>query len=94
VRPVVVGLDVGTTNAKAVAFDSGGERGAEAAVSYELYEPEPGAAVQDPAVVVDAAVKALERVAGATRPVVACSTAMHGLVALDEHDRPLTPLIT
>jgi gluconokinase len=94
VRPVVVGLDVGTTSAKAVGFDAGGGRGAEAAISYELHEPEPGAAVQDPAVVVDAAAEALARVAGATRPVVACSTAMHGLVALDEHDRPLTPLIT
>ena len=93
-RPVVVGLDVGTTSAKAVAFDASGERGAEASGSYELLEPELGAAVQDPAVVVDAALEALGRVAGATRPVVACSTAMHGLVALDEHDRPLTPLIT
>ena len=94
-RPVVLGLDVGTTSAKAAAFDASGARCAEAAVSYGLDEPEPGAAVQDPALVVDAAVEALGRVASSTQPVaVACSTAMHGLVALDEADRPLTPLIT
>ena len=94
-RSVVVGLDVGTTSAKAAAFDASGARHGEAAVSYTLDEPEPGAAVQDPALVVDAAVEALRRVTDTTGPVaVACSTAMHGLVALDDEDRPLTPLIT
>jgi gluconokinase len=94
-RPLVVGLDVGTTSAKATAFDATGARHGEAEVAYALQEPEPGAAVQDPVAVVDAAVDALRAVMGATAPAaVACSTAMHGLVALDEADRPLTPLLT
>src|SRR5829696_6124550 len=99
-RPVVLGLDVGTTSAKASAFDAAGERVGDAEVAYPLDEPAPGQAVQDPQVVVDAAVAAARdaiaevqrtgrRVAG-----IGCCTAMHGLVALDAGDRPLTPLLT
>jgi gluconokinase len=100
-RPVVLGLDVGTTSAKVAAFDASGARlGDEAEVSYPLDEPGPGEAVQDPGVVVDAVVaatrEATAQARGAGREVagLACSTAMHGLVGLDEHDRPLTPLLT
>ena len=46
----LVGVDIGTTTVKAVAFDaSGAERGA-AERGRELREPAPGEAVQDPAV--------------------------------------------
>jgi gluconokinase len=84
---IVLGLDVGTTSAKATAFGTDGRRAGHAEVVYEGQDP----AAQDPGAVVDAAMHALAQVeAGA----VACSTAMHGLVALDEHDRPLTPLLT
>jgi gluconokinase len=97
VRPVVLGLDVGTTSAKVAAFDASGARlGEEVEVSYPLDEPGPGEAVQDPTVVADAVVAAAQQVAQAAGPVaaMACSTAMHGLVALDAQDRPLTPLLT
>jgi gluconokinase len=100
VRPVVLGLDVGTTSAKVAAFDAMGDRIGKAQAAYPLEEPGPGEAVQDPVVVVDAvmaaareaaqeAVRAGRHVAG-----LACSTAMHGLVGLDADDRPLTPLLT
>jgi gluconokinase len=85
--PVVLGLDVGTTSAKATAFDANGQRRGHAEVVYERSDP----AAQDPGAVVDAAMRAMQQVEAR---VVACSTAMHGLVALDEHDRPLTPLLT
>jgi len=84
---VVLGLDVGTTSAKAGAFDAGGRCGAHAEVVYPQFAP----GEQDPEVVVDAAMRALEGTGSGT---VACSTAMHGIVALDEQDRPLTPLLT
>lgn len=91
---VVLGVDVGTTSTKVTAFDETGEPRGHAAVSYPLLEPGPGQAVQDPVVVVDAVTKAVDELRG-TRPVgLAVSTAMHGLVAIDEHDRPLTPLLT
>jgi gluconokinase len=94
---LVVGLDIGTTSTKAVAFDAEGAERGNASAGYELREPEPGQAVQDPRAVVDAVLAATrEAIAAADGTVVAlcCSTAMHSLVGLDEDDRPLTDLIT
>jgi gluconokinase len=97
---VVIGVDIGTTSAKAVAFDQrGGEHG-NGEVAYPLDAPEHGQAVQDPERVVDATVEAL-RIAAAEASAagkevagLSFSSAMHSLVGLDERDRPLTPLVT
>jgi gluconokinase len=98
--PVVVGVDVGTTAAKAVAFDTQGrERGA-AEVGYPLLEPAPGRAEQEPGVVLDGALEAIRRAVAETRTGgaevvgLSLSAAMHALIALDVHDHPLTRLIT
>lgn len=45
---VVIGVDIGTTSTKAVAFDTGGHPLASHAVAYPLHEPAPGYAEQDP----------------------------------------------
>ena len=45
---VVIGVDIGTTSTKAVAFDTSGNVLASHSAGYELAEPEPGHAVQDP----------------------------------------------
>jgi gluconokinase len=98
--PVVIGVDVGTTATKAVAFAAGsttaygsGEAG------YALSEPEPGAAVQDPEAVWDAVGDAVREAVAALPPgtevaALAFSAAMHGLLALDERGDPLGPLLT
>ncbi|HYI37631.1 MAG TPA: FGGY family carbohydrate kinase, partial [Thermoleophilaceae bacterium] len=97
---VVVGLDIGTTSAKAVAFDAHGAERGSAAVPYELSEPEPGYAVQDPAEVADGALRAAHeaiaaaQAGGARVAALSCSSAMHSLIGLDGQDRPLTPVIT
>ncbi|MGY1602620.1 FGGY family carbohydrate kinase [Geodermatophilus sp. SYSU D00815] len=94
---VVIGLDVGTTGVKAVAFGVDGGRRALVVREHPLLRPAPGHAVQDPDAVVTAAVSALaECVAAAGRPVpgIALGTAMHGLLALDAERRPITPLLT
>lgn len=89
---VVIGLDVGTTAVKAVAFAVGSPWRVLA-----VRDIEPGA-VQDLDAIAAAVTSALgECAAGcAGRRVVALSvsTAMHGLVALDADKRPLTPLVT
>jgi gluconokinase len=97
---VVVGVDVGTTAAKAVAFDAhGSERGA-AEVRYPLLEPAPGRAEQEPHAVVEGALDAIRgavtaaRDGGAEVVGLSLSSAMHALSALDAHDRPLTRLVT
>ncbi|MBX5443264.1 MAG: gluconokinase [Solirubrobacteraceae bacterium] len=97
---VVIGVDVGTTSAKATAFDvDGGEHG-HGEHGYELADPQPGAAVLDPGEVVDATLRAIADAAAQARRAhceiagLAMSAAMHGLTALDAGGRPLTPLMT
>ena len=97
---VVVGLDIGTTSAKAVAFDAEGAERGSADAPYELSEPEPGFAVQDPAEVAAGALRAAREAMAAARDggarvaALSCSSAMHSLIGLDGDGRPLTPVIT
>jgi gluconokinase len=97
---VVLGVDIGTTSAKAVAFDADGHERSRGEASYPLLEPEPGQAVQDPGAVVDGTLAAIRAAATAARdqgtPIAALSFsgAMHSLVGLDAGGRALTPLIT
>jgi gluconokinase len=94
----VLGVDVGTTSAKAVAFDATGRELGNGEASYPLLEPEPGQAVQDPDAVIDAMVAAIREAVAAARLVrvaaLSLSSAMHALAALDGDGRPLTPLVT
>ena len=95
---VIIGLDVGTTGAKAVAFGIGSPWRAMAIREYPLVHPAPGQEVQDPAVIVAAASAALVECVASTGSAevvgVSLSAAMHGLLALDTDLRPLSPLLT
>ncbi len=95
---VIIGLDVGTTATKAVAFELGTDWRYTALREYPLSAPQPGWQVQDPRAISTAVIEALAECAAAVgdAPViaVAVSTAMHALVALDEQREPLTSLIT
>ena len=95
---VLIGLDVGTTGTKAVAFGLASEWRRTVVREYPLLAPRPGWQVQDPGTVVAAVMGALAEVVtqcrGARVAGISVSTAMHGLIGLDEGLRPLTPLIT
>ncbi|HET8601412.1 MAG TPA: gluconokinase [Segeticoccus sp.] len=95
---VVLGIDVGTTAVKVVAFGVGTGEQRSAAREYPLLQPAPGWQVQDPDTVVSALEGALAEcvsaVAGRRVLGVSLSTAMHGLIGLDAAKRPLTPLVT
>ncbi len=95
---VVLGVDVGTTATKVIAYDTEGTSVAGASEDYPLAQPEPGAAVQEPADLVAALRTAVRSVTAelGDRPVagVAFSSAMHSLLGLDADGTPLTPLIT
>src|SRR4051812_7624857 len=99
-RTVVLGLDIGTTSAKAVAFDPSGATHGDAECAYPMVEAEHGHAEQDPDRMLDAAVRVLReagaaaREAGAEIAGVGVSTAMHALIGVGSGGRPLTPLIT
>jgi xylulokinase len=89
---VLVGLDVGTTGAKAIAITPEGELLATAEADYPLSTPRPGWAEQDPEDWWRASQAALARL-GHEPAAIGLSGQMHGLVALDGADRVLRPAI-
>lgn len=95
---VVIGLDVGTTAAKAAAFGIGAYWTHTAAREYPLLHPKPGWEVQDPQVILVAVMAALGEVVqecgGAKVAAISLSSAMHGLIGLGPEGKPLTPLLT
>lgn len=97
--PAVIGLDLGTSSVKAVAFDAGGEALAAHAVEVAIASPAPDRAEQDPDELVRAAEQATAAVVrdltaqGHAIAGIGLSAAMHSLLALDRAGRPLTPVI-
>ena len=97
---VLLGIDIGTTATKVVAFDPSGHQHAAASIAYPLDEPRPGEAVQDPDVILRAVLAAVRDAAGRARDTgvqvagLAFSAAMHTLLGLDAAGRPLTPSVT
>jgi xylulokinase len=91
----VFGLDVGTSGVKGLALDGEGGVVAAAEASYPLSTPRPGWAEQDPEDWWQAAESVLARLRAAAGPPqgIGLSGQMHGLVALDSHDRVLRPAI-
>src|SRR5438132_4440981 len=90
--PSLVGIDVGTTGAKAVAISETGDVLAVAEEGYELSMPQPGWSEQDPEDWWRASETALARLGGDLAGI-GLSGQMHGLVCLDENDRVLRPAI-
>lgn len=94
----VIGVDIGTTSTKAIAYDMAGAALARASVEYPLLTPAPGAAEQDPEQILEAVIDALGAVVRAVgdRPIecVSFSAAMHSLIAVDREHRPLSACIT
>jgi gluconokinase len=97
-RQVVIGLDVGTTAVKASAFGPGSPWRHTAVREYPLVHPAPDRTEQDPEVIVRATRETLAETVAAAAPAevvaVSVSAGMHGLLALDGQQRPLTPLVT
>src|SRR5262249_57983609 len=100
VARVVLGVDVGTTSAKAVAFDERGRDLGSGEQTYPLLEPAPGQSVQEPDAVLAGMVAAIRSAAATARErgpevsALSVSAAMHAIAALDASNRPLTPMVT
>jgi gluconokinase len=95
---LVIGLDLGTTNCKAVALAADGRVAATAARDYPLIAGEGGRAEQEAEAVWKGAVAALHAIA-AQLPAgriagLGLSGAMHSLLPLDAADAPLAPALT
>ena len=95
---IILGLDVGTTAAKASLFSLDAEVRLTAAREYPLLNPQPGWHVQDPDEiargVLAAMADAVSQVDAAQIVGISISTAMHGLIGLDAELRPVTELLT
>jgi FGGY family of carbohydrate kinases, N-terminal domain len=64
---VVIGVDIGTTSTKSVAYTTDGQVVASGGKAYPLLEPFPGHAVQEPDEIVEAVLESIrETVAGWT----------------------------
>ena len=93
---VLVGLDVGTGGARAVAIDESGDIVAEASSEYPLHSPRPGWTEQDPADWWEGAKEVLKKVATEAEEQVAgigLTGQMHGSVFLDASDRVIRPAL-
>ena len=92
---VLVGLDVGTGGARAVAVDNSGEIVAEASSEYPLHTPRPGWTEQDPEDWWEGAKEVLAKVASEAGEVagIGLTGQMHGSVFLDGSDRVVRPAL-
>ncbi|HEX5851004.1 MAG TPA: FGGY family carbohydrate kinase, partial [Rubrobacter sp.] len=93
---VLVGLDVGTGGARAVAVDGSGKIVAEAGSEFPLHTPRPGWTEQDPEDWWTGAKEVLARVASEASEEVAgigLTGQMHGSVFLDSSDEVVRPAL-
>jgi len=91
----IIGADIGTTNVKAVAFSLQGEILGDHSEEYPMYHPQPDWSEQDPEEIVRAVEYCIQTVVKKCRPFgevlgLSFSAAMHSLIALDTHGKPLS----
>lgn len=97
---IVIGVDIGTTSTKAVAFTPAGRVLAHDTIEYPLLQPEAAAAEQDPQQIFQAVLSAIascvkqSKAAPADVLAVSFSAAMHSLILVDDAGAPLTNSIT
>lgn len=96
----IIGVDIGTSGTKAIAFTSEGHVIANAYVSYNPLTDQSGYHELQPDVLFNAVVTCLQNVVQKTGSVkdrlagISFSAAMHSLIAVDNNGQPLTNAIT
>ncbi|NEU29540.1 gluconokinase [bacterium LRH843] len=99
-KSYVIGLDIGTSSAKAVLFNRTGYVVSEREIGYPTYHPHIGWSEQDPLEIEQATKQALKEVIEQSNVpqeeicAIGLSAAMHSLICVDESCEPLSPLIT
>ncbi|AOZ94095.1 gluconokinase [Paenibacillus crassostreae] len=96
---VVIAVDIGTTSVKTLVIDVAGQVKGVHSIGYPLDVPQADMAEQDPEHIFQAVVDGIQAVilsTGVEKDDILCvsfSSAMHSLIVMDEHHRPLTPSI-
>jgi gluconokinase len=97
---IVVGVDLGTSAVKVLAVTTDGREVASGAEFYGLLTPQPLYVEQDPEAVYRAAMRVLARVVADVRrrggdvAAIGFSSAMHGVVCVDDGGEPLSAVLT
>lgn len=94
--PTALGIDLGTSSAKAVVIDADGRSLAQASAAYPVLSREPGWAETEPADWWAGVVRCVREAVGAARAqpaAVGLSGQMHGLVLVDSHSAPIRPAL-
>ena len=95
-EPYVIGIDLGTGSAKALAMNSSGKVVDSAQVAYPIMEPQPGYQEQTPELIWQAFVKCISRITGKmVQPprAISLSSAMHSVIPMNHHHLPLMNMI-
>ncbi|WP_409367409.1 gluconokinase [Lysinibacillus sp. 38-6] len=94
----MLGVDIGTTTTKAVLFSEHGKVIHQDSIGYPLYTPDISTAEQNPDEIFQAVLQVITNIMKhhSDKPLlfVSFSSAMHSIIAVDENDNPLTPVIT
>src|ERR1700755_1158979 len=94
----IIGIDIGTTNTKAVAFTDGGGVLGSAGASYPVFTDPSGRHELDPEALWEPVVSVLREILKTTEQKglqgTAFSCAMHSLIAVDGQGLPLTRAMT
>lgn len=89
-----IGIDIGTTSTKAVAFSLTGEVLAQKSLGYPILHPQQDRSEQQPEEILEAVIYCLQQIIvqlPLLNPVlVSFSSAMHSLILIDNEDKPLT----
>ena len=92
-----IGIDIGTTSTKAMAFTASGQVLAKQSSGYPILHPQENQSEQNPEEILEAVVYCLTDLAVQlpqhTPLFISFSAAMHSLILMDENDQPLTRCI-
>lgn len=93
-----IGVDIGTTQTKAVAFDLNGRAMESSYQRYPLYQDAEGMAEQDQTEILQAVIftvrEVVQKLSEHTLKFISFSSAMHSLLVLDQSKQALTRMIT
>ncbi|MEO5681368.1 MAG: gluconokinase [Chitinophagaceae bacterium] len=92
-----IGIDIGTTSTKAVAFSDSGDVIARETIAYAIIHPQANFSEQRPDEILEAVLNSIGKITGtlhADKPVfISFSAAMHSLLVVDTSGHPLTNCI-
>lgn len=92
-----IGIDIGTGSTKAIAMNSKGTIIADSQLYYSTQNPQPGYSEQDPEIIWEAFTNCIRKIVSLLKypPVsISFSSAMHGLIAVNKQNKPISNLIT